>query len=125
MGKAWLEQRIVKDTQGPGVCFWGTESQGAEERQALAALSPGANKHAFSGALVWADSVHRPLICSRPALATLSQGTPVTKQPLPYLLHLPSFLSNPCITQFLGVRGWYLYMISEWVLLRISGEISK
>lgn len=74
---------------------------------------------------MWADSVHRPLICSRPALATPSQGTLVTKQPLPYLLHLPSFLSNPSITQFLGVRGWYLYMISEWVLLRNSGEISE
>ena len=49
MGKAWLEQGTVKDTQGLGVYFWGMESQGAEERQALEALSPGANKHTLSG----------------------------------------------------------------------------
>lgn len=49
MGKAWLEQGIVKDTQRLGVYFWGMESQGDEERQALAALSPGAKKHALSG----------------------------------------------------------------------------
>lgn len=49
MGKAWLEQGTVKDTQGLGVYFWGMESQGAEERQALAALNPGANKHTLSG----------------------------------------------------------------------------
>lgn len=55
--------------------------------------------------LVWADSVHRPSSVPDQLWPLHHRGLLVTKQPLPYLLRLPSFLSNPCITQFPGVRG--------------------
>lgn len=72
-----------------GVLFM-RDSPGELKRQALSPLGQEVNRRLRCGLTLFADP-HQFQTCSG---HSITKGLLVTKQPLPYLLYLPSFLSN-------------------------------